>query len=92
MARETRDLFEQRETIAASSKTIERMFKAGGACTQAIRAGMHAARGGCGRPPDRVARRLRSEAARGLACIVFVLVSFLRARGGVTTAGMGVCV
>ena len=27
-----------------------------------------------------------------LALIVFVLVSFLRARGGVTTAGMGLCV
>ena len=42
------DRCEQRETIAASSKTRANVQGAGSACTtraQAIRAGMHAARG-----------------------------------------------
>ena len=48
-------------------------------------------RGGSVVPPI-VGRTEPEERSRGLACIVLVLVSFLRARGGVTTAGMGVCV
>ena len=41
-----------------------------------------------GRPPDRAMARTVDALAR----IVFVSVCFLRVRGGMTAAGMGVCV